>query len=1077
MLVIKHTYNILFLLIGMGAFCLAQTPQLIVESERFDRHHGLINASLLKFVQDKDGFHWSYDLDKGLYRFNGQHFEHFSKDFFKIDKSDYFDLFVDADGMFWVTAINQGSQFAESYVQQILIMDPSDLSCQSLAAYYKELPFSESQVHSIYPSAATIIVLLEDGQIYHYHSGQFQKKAQLKHFPTSVKSFSYHIQDQSYYYTHKRQLYKYELHTQKETSLFPEEQIDFVFYNNGLLYFENYIRKQYGTTHAGFFYDTKTKKRYDFLKEQKDKSVNKLLSIVDKDIWAFKVGGQLLLVQVDESGVNNLYQLDQDVLADHSSNFSFASIAGGRLWVSYYDYALAIQLTQLPFEHYLSEGKLSVRDIVAIDSSSLICTTYKGLKKVDLNSKQYSNPFPSFKGIQGYGLCKTDEYMYIGIHGFFVYQHDLSKNEGRLLDCTAAVNEKSGVARIPFVDTLGRLWVGLENKGIVKREDGMFRSPAFASTSKLQATIINNVIPYKNNYWLASNKGAYLFDPIAEQLIDSIAVENQESIVHIYPLAADSIWLVPQDAHPYLYHPSTARADTLKIYHPSQGNGFHAILPDKQNAYWLPSNNGLYRYCMETNNVRRFSTQNALPFDEFNRISYEKLANGHLALGGIEGFIVIDPDRYKVFPKPKNNKIHFYELEEFFANAPSIKHYPEKGKTLLFSNDLDELRIRFAYLEPIQKNKAQYYYRLNVQHKEHGWKKIEGNELVLTGVKAGTHTLEVGVKIGDNQSFTTTQKLTYSIAYPFYLQWQWLLGTILCLVFLVRFIIKFRLRQLQQKQEELEQIIDQRTEQLLKDKLTIELQKSKLETQKDELLELNQIKDKIFAVLGHEMREPLIGVLGLSQKINYLIKNHEFEYIDEISTQLDLYSWNTQDMLQNLLNWGELMLKEENTFIESFYIHAVVENVIAQLKERSEAKQLRIVNQITPKTLIDFDKQGFKIIIRNLLSNAVKYSSEGDLISIQADTSSQYWSLVVKDQGVGMSQRVMDNINQAIFLSSSRGTLGEKGVGLGLKICTIIAKQNYCKLYFKVNENAKGVSAHLVYTQMNKNDVCAGNLM
>lgn len=206
-------------------------------------------------------------------------------------------------------------------------------------------------------------------------------------------------------------------------------------------------------------------------------------------------------------------------------------------------------------------------------------------------------------------------------------------------------------------------------------------------------------------------------------------------------------------------------------------------------------------------------------------------------------------------------------------------------------------------------------------------------------------------------------------------------------------------------------------------KLTAKLQK----TDKD--------KDDFLATVAHELRNPLHGILNLTQSVLERDKNvlgaKSIKDLDMLITVGRRMSYLLNDLLDSArLKTNRIVLQPQRI---SIYI--VTTSVIDMLRYMTEGKPIQFVNQI-PRNfpLVLADENRIIQILFNLLHNAVKYSHAGE-IAIRASIHSSWVSISVIDSGIGMNDEVLERVFQPYEQADQPFTSVEKGLGIGLSIC------------------------------------------
>lgn len=92
------------------------------------------------------------------------------------------------------------------------------------------------------------------------------------------------------------------------------------------------------------------------------------------------------------------------------------------------------------------------------------------------------------------------------------------------------------------------------------------------------------------------------------------------------------------------------------------------------------------------------------------------------------------------------------------------------------------------------------------------------------------------------------------------------------------------------------------------------------------------------------------------------------------------------------------------------------------------------------------DENSVKTIFRNLVSNALKFTEDGGSIELSAEKKDGFIAIKVKDTGMGMAQEKIDMLLAENQFARSKGTKGEKGVGLGLQLVKEFTQMNKGKL-------------------------------
>ncbi len=238
----------------------------------------------------------------------------------------------------------------------------------------------------------------------------------------------------------------------------------------------------------------------------------------------------------------------------------------------------------------------------------------------------------------------------------------------------------------------------------------------------------------------------------------------------------------------------------------------------------------------------------------------------------------------------------------------------------------------------------------------------------------------------------------------------------------------------------------------------IKISQIELNKQSQAFSELNNHKDQIFTIISHDLRKPI----GHLSSVLELLENNILDADDfkSLIPQISKNVKDTSEILDSLLFWAKSQLKGFSLKITEQNLFTFINEKIASLQTFAEEKNIAIINQINPTISIKLDAMLSMIIVRNLVLNAIKFSDENKAIIIQLEEHQNNYEIKVKDHGIGMTQKQIDNL----FTTKNKSTLGtkrERGTGLGLYFCHDLVKK--CGGEFKV-ESVLGEGSTFSFT-------------
>ncbi|MFS4455564.1 ATP-binding protein [Maribacter sp. 2304DJ31-5] len=216
--------------------------------------------------------------------------------------------------------------------------------------------------------------------------------------------------------------------------------------------------------------------------------------------------------------------------------------------------------------------------------------------------------------------------------------------------------------------------------------------------------------------------------------------------------------------------------------------------------------------------------------------------------------------------------------------------------------------------------------------------------------------------------------------------------------------------------------------------------KNDLEKNEEYLRDVNQTKNKLFSIIGHDLRGPIGAFQGLLKLFkDGEMSNKEFlAFVPKLRTDIDHIAFT----LNNLLSWGQTQMNGATTKPCVTALENIVEDNIALLSEIAHNKSIKFINRIEANTHIWSDANQIDIVIRNLVSNALKFTPENGMITIGATEKTRHWEIYIRDNGIGMNEETMGKIFKKENNHSSYGTNDEKGTGLGLSLCKEMVEKN-----------------------------------
>lgn len=212
-----------------------------------------------------------------------------------------------------------------------------------------------------------------------------------------------------------------------------------------------------------------------------------------------------------------------------------------------------------------------------------------------------------------------------------------------------------------------------------------------------------------------------------------------------------------------------------------------------------------------------------------------------------------------------------------------------------------------------------------------------------------------------------------------------------------------------------------------------------LRSQAEQLQALNSLKNRLFSIIAHDLRSPLASLISILDFAGS--ETYSEARFKAILATLSRDVGQTADLLDNLLRWSKSQLEGERITPSMFDLRDVIETKIQLFQGRAAEKQVLLLADVAPGTMVFADRSMLELVVRNLVSNALKFCRPHDSVQITAKISTDNVEVRVRDTGVGMDETTRAGLF-GLEVNSRPGTDNEQGTGLGLKLCRDFLEKN-----------------------------------
>ena len=216
--------------------------------------------------------------------------------------------------------------------------------------------------------------------------------------------------------------------------------------------------------------------------------------------------------------------------------------------------------------------------------------------------------------------------------------------------------------------------------------------------------------------------------------------------------------------------------------------------------------------------------------------------------------------------------------------------------------------------------------------------------------------------------------------------------------------------------------------------------------------EIDKLKSELISIVAHELRSPLVSVIGFSEIL--LEENADSELCKEYLKIIHSESTRLSEFVENFLDLTKI---ESGTFIlnaKEANLIQTIEQVISVYQKQAEAKNISITTDfVPPLQIVKYDSMLLERAIGNYLSNAIKYNPPNTQITVKSYIEDDQVHVEVIDNGTGIAEDNLDKVFDKFYRVSDSKTKSKKGSGLGLSFVKLVIEKHQGNVYVKSKPN------------------------
>lgn len=510
--------------------------------------------------------------------------------------------------------------------------------------------------------------------------------------------------------------------------------------------------------------------------------------------------------------------------------------------------------------------------------------------------------------------------------------------------------------------------------------------------------------------WLATGQGLLRWQP-AQQRFVPVAGSPVEPVYAFRVMPSGVAWLAGKGhLDKFLWkHDRLSWLDGV-----DQRQGFPELVPDglvvdAGGVAWLSSKRGLIRVDPASRSVRVYGAQDGLPNPTLRGAAFAQSTAGPIVAGTLDGVLVFDPEQVRV-----GNRRPVLMIERIsLRRGERTLELDPAAPLVLHAGDRD---LQVAARLPTLSNAGTQRYRFRLEGYDPDWVEVDaGGERVFSRLPAGHYRLQVQGRNADNV-WSPVHVLSFRVLPPWWASLWGRMAFVLLVLALLGVLAWLYRRRLHRRHA---------------------LQLAKHERVLAE--QASQAKTRFLATLGHEIRTPMTGVLGMSE----LLLATELEPRQRGYTEaIRRAGSHLLRLVNDALDLARIEAGKLELDVQPFDLRQLVAEVQGLMAPMADSAGLRFVLDYgLPMTAtVEGDALRVRQILLNLLGNAIKFTERGEVRLRVSSLSPQGIRFEVIDTGPGISpeqqQRLFRRFEQA---EGARTAARYGGSGLGLAICQELA--------------------------------------
>lgn len=555
---------------------------------------------------------------------------------------------------------------------------------------------------------------------------------------------------------------------------------------------------------------------------------------------------------------------------------------------------------------------------------------------------------------------------------------------------------------------------------------------------------INNIFcDSEGIIWLAHYKGISCFNPLSGSFVNYKQVNTLISDCVGYAILEDhagNIWAGTTDGL-YRFNKQTEEIRKFTTQDGLPNNVICGLCEDSRHNIWISTYMGISKYDVQENKFVNYYSGDGLQGNEFTHGAFYKDKSGKIYFGGVNGITCFFPEEIGSVSKEMavwitdfyvfNEPVHKNSLS---GGKPVIDTSVQDAETFRLSHQDNTFSVAFSTLQYNNPEQISYQYKIDELSPQWFITEPGVNRVTYNNLPPGKYTFRV--RALNHGNFSEMKTVEVLIAPPWYQTW-WAYSCYAVLAgLLVWGIVSYIFSRMRHRREMMK---------------------------REHAEQLNEAKLQFFINISHEIRTLMTLIINPLEKLLAEQKDGELH-----KTYLMIYR-NAQRILRLInqlmdirkLDKGQMFMKFRETDIVGF-----INDVMQTFEYLSYKRHVRFTfEHEMPSLKAWIDLNNFDKVLMNIFSNAFKYTPEEGEIQVclttgrdmsRRDALREYFQIAVTDSGIGIDKNMIERIFERFYQIDNDVTKSNFGIGIGLHLSRSLVQLHHGVIFAENREDVPG---------------------